>query len=135
MLYVPLFIYNLRWDEYESMNRRRSNLRGAEVRVVVENQVPHVMFSERFLNSLDGTPPNGGDDQHDIVPREDLGGAFIDLVDHLAADINFTATYLLRRDRRWASKGEDGKWTGMAGSVHDGKADLACAALTNIVHR
>ncbi len=45
-------------------------------------------------------------------------------------ELNFTSSYLLRRDRRWGDGDGNGTFTGMVGSAHAHKVDMVCASLT-----
>ncbi len=47
----------------------------------------------------------------------------------METELNFTSSYLLRRDRRWGDGDGNGTFTGMVGSAHAHKVDLVCASL------
>ncbi len=125
----------LRLDVGATPNQRRSDLGGKELTVVTEDQAPNVFIKER-AEPAKVTTPSG--DVLEAVPKEDLGGAVVEVLRHLESDLNFTSTVFRRRDRTWGSQVREGgeiRWTGMVATLHKKEADLAATSLTNIFYR
>ena len=127
-------------EQAEAPNKRRSDLHGAELRVMVEDSYNRLVLVDDSFLLLASSPSAAGDDEEVLeVPGEAVAGSYLDVLAHLAEDLNFTARLLKRKDSRWGSleTREDGTraWTGMISSLLSGRADLIAAPFTNSHYR
>lgn len=58
------------------------------------------------------------------------GGIFIEPLNILSSQLNFTLNLTASIDNKWGSVNADGAWNGMIGMVVRGEADIAAASLT-----
>ena len=124
-------------DEPESLSRRRSNLHGAKVVAVTETSLPRVTLRGSHEDARAFLTPSG--DQMLEHPLDSFVGSFIDVLEHLADDLNFTVRLLRREDGLWGtvevSKDGTRKYNGMLLTVSKGEADIIAAPFSNSDYR
>ena len=97
-------------SSHECNKERKNSLIGQHIRIVSAYNPPSVSYIEDNCSS-----------------KRCFKGLFPD-VWHLIAD-QFNLTFTVRQVYQWGSF-ENGKWNGMVGMVHEGKADIAVGDLT-----
>ena len=101
---------------------RRKDLLGSTVRVASVHLPPlHELHFEDANGKAGGI--TGG------------GGFFIEPLNHLAEELNFTLSFCAPFDGKFGAVDGNGTWNGLMGMVLAGEADLAAAALTRTKER
>ena len=57
-------------------------------------------------------------------------GLFQDVIEHLAAELNFTTTHVLPPDMQWGNLNKDGNWDGMVKMLLDREIDICTGGMT-----
>ena len=98
---------------------RRNNLAGMTVRVTTIS-IPNV--HELYY-----------DDSEDTIIG--AGGFFIEPLNDMARDFNFSLTFTPPPDGNWGAISGNGTWNGMVGMLVEGRADIVAAQLSRTIER
>lgn len=93
----------------------RRNLQGLHFKVFVEVQAPFMLPKENYPSLTSNDDP----DIIDVTGK--FKGLFIDVLDIISRELNFTYSLKRRKDMVWGNY-VDGNWTGMIKSILEGEA-------------
>ena len=106
---------------------RRANFQSAQMKILVERKKPFLDIAPLISGEEESKELNN--DEFHLISPERLSGIYKDIIDVLAARLNFTAEFYRRPDRLWGSQ-VDGAWVGGVGSLMRGDVDIIGSSLT-----